>query len=221
MPAELIVADVQQAFFEYRANFKEPITVYWSGGRQAEIIHSVQKALAPWHVGFENVSWNQSPKSAAEIHLMFSVPSLVAGIQVGIGGVTMTAANPIWSRAPELATLFDTGLEALKKVTGQGLQSQLTTLAFHLKPGEKPFKQIMTQFVNEDALGVGADATAYGVSVYLNDYFFAIDNSAVVPGGLFVKLVRSFSADTKLTDIAAALFRDEETVLAQLGLKLQ
>ncbi len=34
MPDELIVADVQQAFFEYRANFKEPIVEIWYGGRQ-------------------------------------------------------------------------------------------------------------------------------------------------------------------------------------------
>jgi len=220
MPVELIVAEIERAFFEYRANFKEPITIFWTGGRQGEIINAMHKALGPWRVGLENVTWNQVPKNAGEIQLMFGVPSLLAGIQVGVGGVTMTALNPDWSRAPELVTLFDTGLEALKTSTGQNLQSQVTTLGFHVKPGKKPFKEIVAQFVNAQALG-GADATAYGVSVYWNDYFFVMDNSAVVSGGVFVKLVRSFPAEKKLADIAATLFKDEETVLGLLGLKLQ
>jgi hypothetical protein len=217
---ELTVADIQQAFFEYRADFTEPITIFWSGGRQGEIINAMQKALAAWRFGLENVTWNQAPKNAGEIQLTFGATSLLAGIQVGIRGVTMTTLKPDWSRVPELMSFFDAGLESLKASTGQNMQSQLTTLGFHVKPGKKPFKELLAQFVNTQALG-GADATAYGVSVYWNDYFFVIDNSAMISGGVFIKLVRSFTADKKLADIAATLFKDEETVLGRLGLKIQ
>jgi hypothetical protein len=48
-----------------------------------------------------------------------------------------------------------------------------------------------------------------------------IDNSAVISGGVFIKLVRSFTADKKFADIAATLIKDEETVLGCLGLKIQ
>jgi hypothetical protein len=201
MPMELIVAEIQQAFFEYRANFKEPITIFWTGGRQGEIINAMQKALAAWSVGLENVTWNQAPKNASEVQITFGIPSLVASIQVGIGGVTVTAFNPDWSRAPELVNLFDTGLGALKASTGQNFQSQLTTLGFHVKPGKKPFKEIMAQFVNAQALD-SADATAYGVSVYLNDYLFVIDNSAAVSGGVFIKLVKGPSRLTRGSQIS-------------------
>jgi hypothetical protein len=220
MPVELTAAEIQQAFFEYRANFKEPISIFWSSGRQGEIINAMHKALAPWRMGLENVGWNQAPKTAGEIQLTFAIPSLLAGIQVGIGGVTMTAVNPDWSRAPELVRLFDAGLEALTTSTGQHLQPQITTLGFHVKPGEKPFKEVVTQFVNARALG-GEDATMYGVSVYWSDFFFVIDNSAVVSGGVFIKLVRSFAPEKRLADMAATLYKDEETVLRRLGLKLQ
>lgn len=220
MPVELAVAEIQQAFFEYRANFTEPISIFWSSGRQGEIINAMHKALAPWRLGLENITWNQAPKNAGEIQLTFGIPSLFAGIHVGIGGVTMTAVNPDWSRAPELVSLFDAGLEALKISTGQHLQPQITTLGFHVKPGEKTFKEIMAQFVDAKALG-GADATMYGVSVYWTDYFFVIDNSAVVSGGVFIKVVRSFTPEKRLADIAATLYKDEEAVLRRLGLKLQ
>ena len=88
------VAEIQQAFFEYRANFKEPITIFWAGGRQAEIINAVQQALAPWHVDLENIAWQQGAKNLREVQLSFAVPSQLAFVQVGIAGVTMNALNP-------------------------------------------------------------------------------------------------------------------------------
>ena len=83
--------------------------------------------------------------------------------------------------------MLDAGLEAIKVSTGQVLQSQLTTLGFHIKPGNKPYREIMAQFVNAKALG-GEGALAYGVSVYMNDYFFVVDNSAGGFGWCFCKI---------------------------------
>jgi len=220
MPMEPIVAEIQQPFFEYHANFKEPITIFWSGGRQAEIINAMHRALAPWRVELENIAWQQSAKNLREIQLSFSVPSQFASVQVGIAGVTMTALNPDWSRAPELVTLFQAGLGALKASTGQEFQAQQTTLGFHLKPPvSKPFREVVTQFVNSDVLG--RDAAMFGVSVYYSDHTFVIDSSVVIQGGLFVKLVRNFPAEKQFEEMAKALYADEEAVLQRLGLKLQ
>jgi hypothetical protein len=52
MQEDLIIADTQQAFFEYVANFKEPITPFWYSARQSEIISALHKALSPWHAGY-------------------------------------------------------------------------------------------------------------------------------------------------------------------------
>jgi hypothetical protein len=220
MADELSVAEVQQAFLEYRANFNEPIFAYWFERRHGEIVNALHKALSRWHVGLENITWNQSPKNAGELQLTFGIPSLLAGIQVGIGGVTMSSFNPDWSRAPELVSLFQASLEALKGSTDQSLQSQLITLGLHVKPGAKPFKEIMGQFVNAKVLGA-ADATMYGVSVYLKDYSFVIDSSGVVAGGIFIKLIRSFTSETRFEEMASALYEDEGNVLRHLGLKIQ
>jgi len=123
MPDELTIADIQQAFFEYRAIFKEPIADLWYGGKQGEIIKRLLTALSPWRVGLENVTWNQAAKNASEIQLTIGVPSLIAGIQLGLGGLTMSVANPDWSRAPQYVSLFQTGLDELRAGTGQNLQS--------------------------------------------------------------------------------------------------
>jgi hypothetical protein len=220
MPTELVAAEIQQAFFEYRANFKEPITIFWSGGRQAEIINAMQKVLAPWRVDLENIAWQQGAKNLREVQLSFAVPSQFASVQVGISGVTMTALNPDRSRAPELVTLFQAGSAALRASTGQEFQFQQTTLGFHLKPSAaRPFRDVVTQFVNAESLG--SDAAMFGVSVYHRDHTFVVDASGAIQGGLFVKLVRTFTPEKQFEDMVKTLYSDEEAVLRRLGLKSQ
>jgi hypothetical protein len=220
MPVELITAEIQQAFFEYRANFKEPITILFSAGRQAEIIDAIYKALGPWRMDLENIAWQPGAKNLREVQLSFGVPSQLATMQVGIAGVTMTALNPDWSRAPELLRLFHAGLGALKECTGQEFQSQQTTLGFHLRPpAARPFREVVTQFVNAEFLG--SDAAMFGVSVYYNDHTFVLDSSAAIQGGLFVKLVRNFTPEKQFEEMVKALYADEEAALRRLGLKLE
>jgi hypothetical protein len=220
MSDELTIADIQQAFFEYRANFKQPLTGLWYGGKQGEIIKALLKALSPWHVGLENVTWNQTAKNASEIQLTILVPSMVTNIQVGLGGLTMNALNPDWSRTPQFVSLFQTGLDALRATAQEEFQAQQTTLGFHVKPSKRPFRDILTGLVNTKALG-GEDASMFGVSVYYGDYSFVIDGSAVFPGSVFIKLIRNFAPEKQFEEMAKTLYADEETVLHKLGLKLQ
>lgn len=220
MPEELAVADIQQPFLEYRANFKEPIASFWFGGRQGEAINAVHKALSPWQVNLENITWNPLPKNLAESQITFGAPSLFATVQVGIRGLTITALNPDWGRAPALISFSETAVEALKASIGQELQGQQITLGFHVKPGAKPFRETLSKFVNAGALGA-EDAAMFGISVYSSDYSFVMDASVAFPTGVFVKLIRNFTAERRFEDMAAALYKDEESVLHRMGLKLK
>jgi hypothetical protein len=220
MPQELAIADIQAAFLEYRANFKEPITPFWFGRQQGEIINVVHKALAPWQLGFENISWNQAAKNLGEAHISFAFPSLFCTLLVGVKGVTITALNPDWSRAQSLVALFQTGLDALTTSVAQGFESQQLTLGFHVKPGEKPFREIVSRFVNAKVLE-SEKATFYGTSVYYDDHSFVIDGSLAFPGGVFVKFIRNFTGEKRFDEMAGTLYKDEEFVLRLLGLKLK
>lgn len=220
MPEELTIADIQQSFLEYRAAYKDPIAPLWFGKQQGEIINALLKALSPWQVNLENITWNQAAKNLAEAQLTFAVPSLFSSLNVGVGGLTITVLYPDWSRAPIFASLFQAGVDALKRSIGQELQAQQVTVGFHVKPGAKPFRDTMSQFVNAKALG-SEDASFFGVSVYSGDYSFVIDGSVSFPGGVFIKLIRNFAAEKRFEEMAATLYNDEETVLHRLGLKLK
>jgi hypothetical protein len=96
----------------------------------------------------------------------------------------------------------------------------LVTLVVHVKPGQRSFRDVMRLFVDTNALG-GNDASMFGVSVYFGDYSYVVDGSAVVPGGVFIKLIRNFTADKRFEEMAATLYDDEVVLLRRLGLRLQ
>ena len=218
MAEELTPADIQMPFLEYRANYKEPIISIWFDRRQGDIIDALLKALGP-QLMFENITWNQAAKNLAEAQLSFSLPSLFSTILVGIRGVTISVLNPDWSRVPLLTSAFQSGIDALKASIRKELEAQQIALALHLKPGTKPFRELMTRFVNAKSLA-SEDAKSFGVSVYYPDFAFVIDSSVSVPDGVFVKIVRDFSPEKRFDEMAAILYKDEETVLHRLGLKL-
>lgn len=220
MPNELTNADVQQAFLEYRASFKEPIIGFWFERRQGELVTAMHKAFSPWNVALENITWNQTPKNAGEIQLTFGVPKLVTAIQVGLGGMVINAINPDWSRAPQFISLFQTGADTVKGIIGQEFQSQQTTLGLHLKPGTRPFREILSQFVNAKMLG-REDAIMFGLSAYSPESSVVIDQSALLPEGIFIKLAKTFPAASRFDEMAGTIYKDEEAVLHRLGLKLQ
>lgn len=219
MTEELIPADIQMPFLEYRANYKEPIISIWFDRRQGDVIDALLNALAP-HLLFENIGWNQTAKNLAETHLSFSLPSIFSTILVGVRGITINVLNPDWSRAPLFISVFQNAVDALKTSTGKDLEGQQLTLGFHLKPGVKPFRETVTRFVNPKALK-SEDAGSFGVSVYYPDRSFVIDSSAAVPGGIFIKLIRSYNGGKRLEEMATVLRKDEETTLQYLGLKLE
>jgi hypothetical protein len=220
MAEELSVADIQQSAFEHRAYFKELFVGLLETPHQAELVKAVYNALSPWHVPIENFSGNAMARNVGEVQLNVSAPTLLSSIQVNISGVTMTAFNVAWSNAKHMVAFFQAALDAIRISARQDFESQLVTLAFHVKPGPKSFKEILRQFVNVRALD-GENANMYGVSVYSRDFTLVIDNSAVIPGAAFVKLFRSFTPDKRLEEIAVMLYKDEETVLRRLGFKLQ
>jgi hypothetical protein len=217
---QLHVANIQRPFFEYRATFTDPITPFWYGTKQGEVIGTMLKALSDWHLSLENISWNQAAKNLGEAQVTFAVPSLFASIQLGIGGITTTAINPDWSRVSQFIALFQTAVDALRTVVMQEFTSQQTTLGFHVLPNSQPFREALLRFVDGARLGA-KDAKMFGVSAYYNDFSFVIDGSAVFPESVFIKLIRTYPPTMRFEAMAGTMYSDEERILGLLGLKLQ
>lgn len=219
MNEQLPIADIPTGFFEYRATFKEPIFAAWYEGKQA-LVGELYKVLLPWGVDLEKVSWNATPRNLKEAQVTFSVPNPAVLVNVGIGGVTIIANNAEWSQASTLSALFQVVVDGVKKIGSTDLEAHQTVLGFHLKPGPTPFRDVMNKFIDARALGK-EDASMMGLGFYSADYSLIIDNSAVVPDGVFVKITRVFPAAMRFEEMAAILWKEEEGLLHRLGFRTQ
>src|SRR4029077_5839763 len=132
-----------------------------------------------------------NPRNLKEAQVTFAVPNPSVLVNIGIGGVTIVAQNAQWSQASTLTTLFQAVVDCVSKMGKTELEAQETVLGFHMKPGPKPFRDVMNRFIDAKALGK-EDASMMGVGFYSANYSLLIDNSAVVPNGVFVKITRVF-----------------------------
>jgi hypothetical protein len=219
MNEQLPLAEIPVGFFEYRTNFKEPIFSTWYEGRHS-VVREMYKVLLPWGMDLEKISWNATPKNAKEVQVTFAVPTLSVLISVGIGGVTLIANNANWSQASTLSALLQAVVDGVKNIGSTELDSHQTVLGFHLKPGAKSFRDVLHQFVDAKALGQ-TDAAMLGVGFYGADHSLIIDNSAVIQGGVFVKITRTFQPATRFEEMASILWKEEEGLLHRLGFRTQ
>ena len=219
MNEKLPIAEIPIGFFEYTTTFKEPIFAAWYDSSHTVIIE-LYKVLQQWGVGLEKVSGNLTPQNMKEAQITFAVPNPSVLIHLGIGELKMVANNVDWSQAPVLVTLFQAVLNKVTTAAKANLQSHQTVLAFHVKAGPTPFRDIMNQFVNAKALGK-EDPSMIGVGLYSPEYSIVIDNSLAVPNGIFVRITRVFSPERSFEDMATMLWKDEEGLLQRLGFRAQ
>lgn len=218
MTEQLPIADVQSGFFEYRANFNEPIFAAWFS--KDAPARGMYKLLTRWGIDLSKVSFNANPKNLQELQASFTTANPPVLINLGLGSVAFIVQNADWSQAPALLPMFQTVLDHLKTTIPVEISFQQTILGFHVKPGPKPFRDAMREFVNANALGT-EEATMYGAAAYGPNYTVLMDKSLEITDGLFVKITRVFPVATAFEEMASILWRDEEGLLHRLGFRTQ
>jgi hypothetical protein len=208
------VADIPEAYFEYRADFSEPMFSAWS--LPNEIVKGIFPFLQSYGVGLQDIEWSKDPKSFKELQVTFKVLKLNAVVHVGIDSTTFVAINPDWTEAAALIELFEKLRGRILEIGHTGIERQETALAMHVKPSETPFPELMKQLVNQKILGT---AEMYGVSTYNGDSSMVIDKSLRYENSVFIRLHRKFPPSVTVKEIATALYEDEMRALGLLGLQ--
>ena len=218
MTDELPIADVPSGFFEYHADFKEPVFFPWFG--KDAPTGGMYKTLMPWGLELNRVAFNTNPKTLQDIQTSFSTTNPPVVVNLGLGSLAFIVQNADWSQAPVLIPMLEAVLTHVKAAIPTEVHLQTTVLGFHVKPGPKPFRETMQQFINAKALG--ADGTEnYGLVLYGPTYTILIDRSLAIPDGLFVKITRVFPAETLISEMASIMWKDEEEFLHRLGFRTQ
>jgi hypothetical protein len=203
---------IPESYFEYRADFSEPMFELWT--LPNPLVRMLYLALKRWNVGLSDIGWNKETKNYKDLLITFNVASVNATMRVGLDTVTFNAVNPDWSNAPALLELFEEAIDSIKKIGKVEIVLQEVFLALHICAGQKAFGNTMAGLVNSNLLG---PAEMYGVSAYREDSSVVMDKSVRYEGGVFVRLQRKFPASASFPDVAMAIYEDETNVLKLLG----
>jgi hypothetical protein len=208
------IANIPESYFEYRADIKPPMFDAWPPS--THLVSILFPLLNEFGTGLADMSWNKETATFKDFELRFHIPRLTAGVKLSLDAVTCFAINPDWGDAPVLVQFFDRVLETLVKGVPIHVVSQEVSLGLHVRSGDKPFGEKMSELVNSDVVG---KASMYGLSIYDDNASIIVDKSLRYAGGVFIRLYRRFDASIPLTDIVTSLYEDEMRALGWLGLK--
>jgi len=172
--------------------------------------------LQPWGVTLAEIAFKQDARNVSETALVVLVPKLHSTILIGLDTLTFRTTNPDWSMAPDLVRLFDTSLELLQNLVRISIKSQECTIAFHVTPGSGDISSKTRELVRAEVVG---DAEFYGVSKHSREVSLLLERSLKYEGGAFLRLTRRFGSSVRFADVALALYADEASALAMIGIK--
>src|SRR5271165_6750156 len=164
------------AFFEYRANFADPVFELWSAPDRA-LQKSLYKALLPWGITLDNVQLPAQPKNVNEWQLTFNLLRFRTSVIIGTGGLIISVNNPDWSQANLIAAIAAAALAAVKEAITTSIAAQNASLAMHLTPMGSTAKQITAPFLNvKDAATSRLGEPKYlGFSIYGERAVWVVD----------------------------------------------
>ncbi len=211
--AEPDVANIPESYFEYRADFRNPLFEWWRQPNQ--VIQALYETLRSWNVNLGNAFWEKEPKNIREAQIGFNVDKLSAVIKVGMETATFSSVNPDWESAEQLISLFDLVMSTIKSAGKAEIAAQEALLAMHVRQGKRSLGEVMTGLVNAKELGSGQ---TYGVSVYGDETTLLLDKSQRYPDAVFIRVTRKFAANAGFDAIAEAIYADEMKALGYFGL---
>ena len=207
------------SFVEYRGVFAEPIFAAF-GKRDWALVRAIYLALQKWGLTLDQIVLRQNVSTVSDIQISFNLPRLGVAVQLSMGNITLTMANPDWSRAAELVEVSTAAIEGAKNGAESGLQSQQLSLAMHLTPKGKTPKEISSRYVSvhevpTDLLG---QVKGLGFSVYGDNSALVVDPSSLYADALFVRITRTHGGQVTMAEMAKFLENDEKQAFALLGI---
>lgn len=213
-------ATVPLSAFEYRANFREPMLASWS--RNGEVVAAVMRAFRPWNVTLNRVTSVPNPANLGQLQINFEVIPQRFVFSINIGATILSVWNPNWQEAATIREIAKSGTVATATNASVEIESQQVTLSYHLTPQGRTIRELTEQLAPRDVLCAHApDVQACGFSVYRANSSTVVDLSLQYPESLFVRLTRTFNKDVALEEIEIKLRKDEEELLAAIGLSLR
>lgn len=205
------------AFLEFQAVYESPNFELLTRG--SAVMSAVFEAFAPWNIALANISAKQNPANTGEVAIVFSLPNSRVTFSVGIGGTTLSIANPERSQEQLVSDVATAGLQAVRSSTGISFRQYVMSLLLHLRPARRTLREVSADFLGLKSSKISSPAIkARGFSLYADDFSWVVDSSAMHREALFLKIVRSFEPSTSFPEMRTLLRADLSELLGALKL---
>jgi len=213
-------ARIPISFLEYRMEYGEPF--FELQKLYSLIAAGLFEAYKNWNVRLENIAFKQNPSNLGEVSLSVALPGGRYVLNVGLAATSFIVSNPYWQEAETIQKAAETGISVVRTATGVSVKSQRATLGMHLQAVTGQIAEFPGELMRVDHnILPGKGSRGFGISVYKEDLTWVVDTSAQFPGGLFMKIDRSFEPKVSLGEIASRLNEDEEKLFDLLGLEVE
>lgn len=218
--AEKIPIEFAYSFLEHKSFSLEPLFGELLG-RNSSVVKSLYAGLKEWGLALENIVFKQQVANAGDIQINFNLQRIATTVQVGLAGLTVFVTNPDWSQAGRIIQVSSSCLEAVRGAAKTELASHQLSLAMHIIPKGRSRKEIVERFVRLEHSSIAhlGKIKAFGFSAAGENGILIVEGSALYDEALFVKIVRTFSGETSIPEMASWLKKDEDQVLNLLELQ--
>lgn len=207
------------SFLELKTTFQEPLFVpLWTP--ESPTARSLFLALRDWGASLENVGIRQQISNMNELQLNFNLPRFSTTVQLTVGTMAVFVNNPSWDQAGQIIQIATAALGAVRDSASIRLQNHQLSLAMHLMPSKRTPREITSQFlsIEQSTIASLGETRNFGFSIYGTESAWIVDASALYADALFVKIVRTFAAETTVPQMASVLEKEEKQLLQLLGL---
>jgi hypothetical protein len=213
--AELVTIPV--SFFEVSNEYEWPNLLPWVD--RAPIVQVILDGLRAWDPHVDNVEVLTAGK-LSEQGFVIRLPLKRVALFFGPANCRFSRDAVDWSVADETMAIFEAALTAFIKLSNVAIARRKTAIGLHIQPKTTPFIKLLQPFMPEQlaALETGPLRTMAVVAKW-DQRTVTLDGSFSLANGLFLKFEREFPGTSTDGQIAEQLLKDEEQLLALLGVK--
>jgi len=211
------LATIPISFFEVTNEYEWPDLLPWVD--RAPIVQAIFDGLRAWGPHVDNVEILNTGKISDQ-GFSIRLPLKRVALFFGPASCRFSRDAVDWSLAEETIAIFDAALTAFVKLSNVVIARRKTSIGLHIQPKTTPFIKLMQPFMPEQLAALESSPLRTMAVVAKWDHrTVTLDGSGSLANAIFLKFEREFPGTFTNVQIAEQLLKDEEQLLAILGVK--
>jgi hypothetical protein len=205
------------SFFEVTNEYEWPNLLPWVD--RAPIVQAIFDGLRAWGPNVDNIEIVTTGK-ISEQGFIVRLPLKRAALFFGPASCRFSRDTVDWSMAEETMAIFDAALTAFVKLSSVVIARRKTSVGLHIQPKTTPFIKLMQLFMPAQLAALESSPLRTMAVVAKWDHrTVTLDGSGSLANAIFLKFDREFPGTLTNVEIAEQLLKDEEQLLAILGVR--